>query len=283
MHLECARCLIHQGDPIGKEQDALDPACAHQEIDQSDHGAGLAGARCHDEQRLALAILLEMLGDGADRTLLIGPLDNLAVDRLSRERLPGRPPLDQKLQLVALIEAADLARGIIAVVPDPVLVAVGIENHRALTVTRFQQVSIQLGLLLARAGVLPGALCLDQPHRLAVRAPQHIIDKADAFVVGHAFDTEFSVFGLVQRPARLSQQEVDEAIAGLGLVVVVAVGPGFGGFSRLGHFGAKLLQFLVKVLPVEQQPAQFAIPGVELGLLGLELDECLFQHLIAAR
>lgn len=82
MHLEGAGCLVNQGDAIGKKQDALDPACAHQEIDKRDHGARLSGPRRHHEQRLAFAVLVEMPRDGADCTLLIGPFDNPAIDGL---------------------------------------------------------------------------------------------------------------------------------------------------------------------------------------------------------
>ena len=81
MRLEGAGRLVHQRDAVGEEQHALHPAGAHQEIDQRDHRARLAGAGRHHQQRLALAILLEAPRDRADGALLIGPLDDLAVDR----------------------------------------------------------------------------------------------------------------------------------------------------------------------------------------------------------
>ena len=39
-----------------------------------------------DEQRLAFTVLLEMLGDGANGAMLIGPLYNLATDRLGAKQ-----------------------------------------------------------------------------------------------------------------------------------------------------------------------------------------------------
>ena len=42
MRLEGAGRLVHQRDPVGEKQHALDPTGAHQQIDQRDHGAGLA-------------------------------------------------------------------------------------------------------------------------------------------------------------------------------------------------------------------------------------------------
>ena len=170
---EGASGLVHQSDTVGKEQHALHPTGAHQEIDQRDHGTGLARTRRHHQQRLALAVFLEVLGDGADGALLIGPLvtGNRRTDFGLGQFLAPASSLDQKLQFVALVEAADLARRVARVVPNPVLVTVGIEDHRPLAVTRFQAVGVKLGLLLALPRILAGALGLHQPERLAVGAP----------------------------------------------------------------------------------------------------------------
>ena len=80
MRLERADRLIDQRDTVGEEEDALRPVAAHQQVDQRDDRAGLAGARRHDQQRLALVVLLEGLADPADRARLVVPLDDRAVD-----------------------------------------------------------------------------------------------------------------------------------------------------------------------------------------------------------
>ena len=59
--------------------------------------------------------------------------------------------------------------------------------------------------------------------------------------------------------------------------------PRFGSLARGGDRGAKLLELVVEALLVGKQPGQFAVPGVKLRLLRLELDERLFQYLVAAR
>jgi hypothetical protein len=105
-------------------------------------------------------------------------------------------------------------------------------------------------LLLAHARILAGALGLDQPQRLAVRPPQHVIDEANTLVICHALDAELSIVGLIERPAGLAQQQIDIAVAGLGLVVIVRIRLGLGGLARGGDGGAKLLQFLIDVLLV---------------------------------
>jgi len=215
--------------------------------------------------------------------MLIRPLDDFSVDRLTGERLAAGPALDHELQLVALVEAADLPRRRAAVVPDPVLIAVGVEDHRPLAVTRLQAVGIELGLLLARAGVLPRPLGLDQAERLAICAPQHIVDEADSLAVRHALDAKLGILRSIERPARLAQQQIDEAVAGLGLVIVMAVRPRVRSLPCHGNLGAQLLQLLVEVLLVEQQFCQLAVLGVERGLLRLDVDGRLLQRLVAAR
>ena len=56
--------------------------------------------------------------------------------------------LHQQFQLVLGVEALHRARRILLVVPHPVLVAVGVEDHRALAELLLQAVGIELGLLL---------------------------------------------------------------------------------------------------------------------------------------
>ena len=124
MGLESPRRLVHEADAVGKEQDALHPAGAHHQVDQRDDRARLARAGRHDEQALALVVFLEALGQRPDRPLLIRPANDLAVDGLAAEHLPAGPSLDRERQLVPLVEAADLARAVARIVPDPVFVAV---------------------------------------------------------------------------------------------------------------------------------------------------------------
>ena len=55
VRLEGVDGLVHQRDAVGEEQHALDPVGPHQQVDQRDDRAGLAGAGRHHQQRLALA------------------------------------------------------------------------------------------------------------------------------------------------------------------------------------------------------------------------------------
>ena len=99
------------------------------------------------------------------------------IDRV-RQRLAAGAALNHQFQLGLLVEPLHRARRVAGVVPDPVLVAVGVEDDRALAVLRFQAVGVELGLLLPDLGILLGALGLHQRQRLAVVTPQHVIDEA---------------------------------------------------------------------------------------------------------
>ena len=93
------------------------------------------------------------------------------------------------------------ARRIARVIPEPVLIAVRVEDHRPLAELLFEAIRIELGLLLTDPRILPCPLGLDEAERLAVITPQHIVDEALACVVGHAGDREFPILRLVERPA----------------------------------------------------------------------------------
>ena len=67
----------------------------------------------------------------------------------SAERLAAGPPLDEQFELVLGVEALDLAGRVHLVVPEPVVVAVGVEDHRPLAELLLQAVGVELCLLLA--------------------------------------------------------------------------------------------------------------------------------------
>ena len=283
MRLEGPERLVHQRRTVGEEQHALGPSGAHQHVDQRDHRAGLARAGRHHQQRLALRLNLESAGDVADRALLVGTLDDLSVDCHLAEALAALAALDQQFQLVALVEAGDAARRVADVVPKPVLVAVGIEDDGAAAVARLEAVGVELGLLATAFGLLARALGLHQPEGLAVCAPQHVVDVADALLVRHTLDAELGVVPAIERPTGLAQQQVDVAVAGFGLVVVMRVGRSLGNLASSSDFGAQPLHLVVETGGAGEKRRQLAVPGVEFGLLRLELDEGSLQHVVVTR
>lgn len=223
MGLEGSNRLVHQGHPVRQEQGALGPAGAHELVDECDHGPGLAAAGRHDQQCLAQVVQLEGLVDAADGAGLIeAPGDGL-VDGDRAQRLAGGATQDEQLKLSLLEKPLDRAGRVTGIVPDPVLIAVGIEDDRPAAVHGLQAVRIEFGLLPAHPRVALGALGLDDRQRPAVRAPKDIVDKALARVVRHPGDRKLPVPYLIQRPAGLAQQQVDEDIPRLRLVVVVVV------------------------------------------------------------
>ena len=152
----------------------------HQLIDQRDDGAGLARAGRHHQQRLAL-LAVERVADAPDRAHLVVAARRSPC-RSRRRRAASRvvAALDQQFQLVAGVEALDLARRVAGgVVPDPVLVAVGVEDHRA-AAELLPPGSRRTAWPAADpiCGLLRGPLGLDDRQRQTVGAPQHVVDEA---------------------------------------------------------------------------------------------------------
>jgi hypothetical protein len=93
--LERIHRLIDECDAVREEQYPLRPITSHQQLAEGDDGAGLARACCHDDESLALVVLLERFVDAADGAFLVIAFDNLLVDGGISERFAGRPPLDE--------------------------------------------------------------------------------------------------------------------------------------------------------------------------------------------
>ncbi|EKD97990.1 MAG: hypothetical protein ACD_23C00639G0001 [uncultured bacterium] len=184
--------------------------------------------------------------------MLVVAVDDVVVDDRVSELFAAGAALNQQLQLRLLEKALHGPGRVAGIVPNPVLVAVGVKDDGALAILGLQAVGIQLGLLLAHCGVLAGALGLHQRQRLAVVAPQHIIHVANALVVGHAADFNLEVL-LIQLPASLFEQQVDEVVAGFGFGIVVRVRLGGIGLLGGGHFGAQLLQLFIQGFLAGQQ------------------------------
>ena len=251
--------LIDQGHPVGQEQHAFDPIAAHEQVAKRDHRARLARARGHHHQGFAVVVALEGLADAANAACLVVALDNVLVDWGPGQQFAGAAPLDEQFQLGLLVEALHLAWRILPIVPDPMVVAVGIEDHRALAEARLQAIRVQLRLLLSHARIPPRALGFDQSQRLAIIAPQHIVDEALALVVGHAVDLELPVARLGERPASLLEQQVDEGIARLGLGVVMRIGLRGRDLPRLGDLGSQAREFRIQRSLVCQQCRQLLV------------------------
>src|SRR5437660_12863992 len=105
-------------------------------------------------------IFFECFADAPDGPVLVIAFDNLLVDFGSRQRCSRATPLNQPFQFVFLIEALNVAGRVVLVVPNPMLVAVAIENDRTLAEPLFQTVGVELGLLLSHAGIPLGAFGL---------------------------------------------------------------------------------------------------------------------------
>ena len=177
-------------------------------------------------------VLFKRLIDLADRASLVVAIHNRLVDRSLGQTAPARTPLNQQVQFVLLVKALNAPRRIVRVIPHPMVVAVGVENDRTLAEHGLKAIGIKFRLLLPDARITPSPFRLDDRQRFPVIAPQNVVYIADALVVGHPRNLELTVTLLIQRPARLFQQQVDEIVASLGFGIVVIVGNRLGSLLR---------------------------------------------------
>lgn len=145
------------------------------------------------------------------------------------------------------------------------LVAVGIEDERALPVLLLKAVGVELGLLLADGRVSGGALGFDQRQRLAVVAPKDVIDVSLAGVVGHSADFNLEVPGRIECPARFLEQHINIGFAGFRFRVVMGVRLGGIGLPGRRDFLTQLPELVVQRGLVGEQRGQAFITRLQVG------------------
>ncbi len=111
-----------------------------------------------------------------------------------------------------------------------------------------QAVGVQLGLLLPELRALAGAFGLHERQRHSVVAPQHVVDVAVPSVLGMPLTANSLSSRSVERPAGLGEQEVDEAVAGFGLVVIVIVDLLVSGLGVFDRFPATQLRRVLRLV-----------------------------------
>ena len=247
----------------------------HQQIAEGDDRSGLPRPGRHHHQCLAVTVTFEGLADSPDAARLIVPLDDCLVDCGLGEHFSAGTPLDEKFQLFLLVESLHLSGRVVRVVPQPVVIAVGVEDHRPPAEPRLQTVGVELRLLLADPRVPLGALGFHQGERLAVVSPEDVIDESLPLGVGHAADLELPVLGRSECPARFPKQEVNEMIACFRFGIVVGVRLGKTGFSDRGHLGPQAFKLLVQQGLVGKKRREFFISFMEFGFQPLQLIEGL--------
>src|ERR1039458_40402 len=162
---------------------------------------------------------------------------------------------------------------IVLVVPNPMLVAVAVENDGTLAELFLQTIGIELRLLLAHAGIAFGALRLDQPKGFTVIAPEDVINEAFAFLVRHSGNRVLAVLPLVQGPSGFLEEQVNEVVSGFGLGVVVGVWCLRVLFLDGGDLGSQTFQFGIKSGLTRQQFCKFRVFFRELRFKLLKLRQ----------
>ena len=215
--------LLAQLLAVAQEQHALNPAGVDQQFGQGDGHPRFARARGLHHQGTAVA-LGEAFGHAGDALDLVEPPGHVAIGANVFQQIAFLAPLktDAVLQGVLREKPEYLPRGVLArVVPHPNVVPIGIKNHGPLAVDFFQRVGVQLGLLLAGAGVGVGFLRLDHGQGFAVVVPQHVIAIALATGAGLVGHFHFLTHGFAAAsacgymPPGHAQIPVDQPLAGV--------------------------------------------------------------------
>ena len=263
VRLERTGGLSHERDAVGEEEHALHPAGVHELLDQGDHRARLARPRRHHQQGPA-ALERELLAYAADRPLLVVAFDDGPVDRTPGQRQAGRAPPHHEFEFVAGVVALHTAGRVVGcVVPQPGLEPVGVIDDRTATGHDREAVGVQLGLVLARAGVPRGAFGFDHGQRQPVRTPQDVVGEPLPVGARHALHGELADARGVRIPTRLSQVGVDEAHARARLGVVVGVVLHRLGRLDRGDLGTSGLKFGLEVGAGGAHRGDLGVPGLE--------------------
>src|SRR5207249_4521066 len=140
MLLEGVDGLVHESDAVRQKQHALDPVAPHQQIAEGNDRTGLPRTGRHHDQGFPLAVTLERFGDVTNGAVLIVAFYDDAVDRCIGQWLPRRASLYEQFEFWLLVEPLHGAGRMARVIPQPVLVAVRVEDDRTLAEPLFQAV-----------------------------------------------------------------------------------------------------------------------------------------------
>ena len=176
--------------------------------------------------------------------------------------------MEQRRQLVLLVEPGDRTWRVVEIIPQEGLVAIGIEDDRTLAVHRLQAVGVELRLLLPDFRIDGGLLRLDHRQRLPVVSPEDVVGITDARLGRHARHFVFTVLFSVQSPTGAFQSEIDDEFPGLVLVPVVGLGDalvlrldGREAFTQRFQFAFDLLTGLRRRIPLGLQGLQLLDAG----------------------
>ena len=172
--LEVVLCLLDQRGAVGQKQHIRHMAAPAQHIGQAGCGAGLACARCHDQQ-IAPEALRDVGAHRPDGVFLIVAVGDFIVNFDGVQRLFLGAAVHQLLQVVLAEHSAYGTLRATLLIPEIGGVAVGGKQHRTAAKLLLQTVCIELRLLAPDVGVLGAALGLDDRQRLAILAHENVI------------------------------------------------------------------------------------------------------------
>ena len=172
--LKVVLCLLDQRSAVRQKEHVGHMTAPAQHIGQAGCGAGLACARCHDQQ-IAPEALRNMGADCPDGVFLVVTVGDFIVNFDGVQRLFLSAAVHQLLQVVLAEHPAHGTLRAALLIPEIGGVAVGGKQHRTAAKLLLQTVCIKLSLLAPDVGVFCAALGFNDRQRQAVLAHQHIV------------------------------------------------------------------------------------------------------------
>ena len=211
--------LIDQGVTVREEENVLRLIGAEKDVDQGHGDARLARAGGHDEECAAL-VGGEGLGDAANGLVLVGAVDDGAVDGGRFERSSVLAEELQPLQVGGREEPGDEARISEADLPEPDVMAVGHEpeGSEGLLLGDLGDVVPELFVGLAR--VAGASLGFHDGEHVAACVVQAIVGDAVPWlrVIAINWNLQPDLGAVVEFPVSSPQLRVDLQGTGLGFV-----------------------------------------------------------------
>ena len=165
--------LTYQRYAVGKEQHVLHPSVACEHIYQRDGNSRFSCSCCHDQQASAV-LAIEMLTDRLDSHLLIVAVGDAVLHTEIRD-IVSFPLLYQQLQVAFGVESIQSTRWVAQAIDDVGLKTIRVVDDRSYTVSLFQAVGIQFGLVLTNKRRFTCPLGFHNGKRQSIAAKEYIV------------------------------------------------------------------------------------------------------------
>jgi len=208
--------LLHQSIPVRHKQDSPRLIGAHEYINQGHGGAGLAGAGCHHNQRLAFA-RRKCFTHPADGFVLVSAIRNRIVDWNGFQWQPILPNIEQVFQVFRGEETIDRTFRSKSIIIKIGVNPIGEENKWAKTLMALNFFSIHFRLGLRQLDIVRCPLGFHHGNHLTSFAVKAVICKSvkrSSIIIGNRH-LKTHLLMIMQVPACCFQSRINQFLPGL--------------------------------------------------------------------